>query len=79
VICYQGKLETNSEVNVHDFVDVDWANDLDQRRLDSGYVFILFDGAISWMSKRQTVVSFSTTEVKIHGNHLCQQRSSVVA
>jgi hypothetical protein len=30
----------------------------------SGYVFNLFGGAISWMSKRQAVVALSTTEVE---------------
>jgi hypothetical protein len=29
-ICYQGKPETDREVNVHGFVDVDWAGDLDR-------------------------------------------------
>jgi hypothetical protein len=30
VICYQGKPEDDSEVNVHGFVDVDWDGDLDR-------------------------------------------------
>ena len=46
------------------FVDVDWAGDLDQRRLTSGYVFSLFGGAVSWMSKRQYIVALSTIEVE---------------
>ena len=46
----------------HGFVDADWAGDLDRRRSTSGYVFNLFGGAISWMSKRQAVVALSTTE-----------------
>jgi hypothetical protein len=39
-------------MDIHGFVDVDWAEDLDRRRYTSGYVFNLFGGAISWMSKR---------------------------
>jgi hypothetical protein len=39
-------------VDIHGFVDVDWAGDLDRRRSTSRYVFNLFGGAISWMSKR---------------------------
>jgi hypothetical protein len=27
-ICYQGKPEADSEVNVHGYVNVDWAGDL---------------------------------------------------
>jgi hypothetical protein len=46
-------------VDIHGFVDV---GDLDRRRYTSGYVFNLFGGAISWMSKRQAVVALSTIE-----------------
>eukprot|EP00253_Pinus_taeda_P004760 PITA_04760 len=44
--------------------DYDWAGDLDQRRSTSGYVFNLFGGAVSWMSKKQSVVALSTTEAE---------------
>jgi hypothetical protein len=49
-------------VDIHGFVDADWAGDLDRRISTSGYVFNLFGGEISWMSKRQAVVALSTTE-----------------
>jgi phosphoribosyl-AMP cyclohydrolase len=51
-------------VDIHGFVDVGWAGDLDRRRSTSGYVFNLFGGAISWMSKRQVVVALSTTKAE---------------
>ena len=51
-------------LDIRGFVDVDWAGDLDQRRSTSGYVFSLFGGAVSWMSKRQSVVALSTTEAE---------------
>ena len=38
--------------------------DPDQRRSTSGYVFNLFGGVVSWMSKKQSVVALSTTEEK---------------
>ena len=63
-ICYQGRLGPERVINVHGFVDVDWAGDLDCRRYTSGYVFNLFGGAIGWMSKRQVVVALSTIEVE---------------
>eukprot|EP00253_Pinus_taeda_P008536 PITA_08536 len=44
--------------------ELDWAGDLDQRRSTSGYVFNLFGGAVSWMSKKQSVVALSTTEAE---------------
>ena len=51
-------------LDIHGFFDADWAGDLDQRISTSGYVFSLFGGAVSWMSKRQSVVALSTTEAE---------------
>jgi hypothetical protein len=51
-ICYQGRPGPHREIDIHGFVDADWVGDLDHRRSTSGYVFNLFGGAISWMSKR---------------------------
>jgi len=51
-------------LDIYGFVDADWAGDLDQRRSTSGYVFNLFGGAVSWMSKKQSVVALSTTEAE---------------
>ena len=39
-------------LDIHGFVDEEWSGDLDQRRFTSGYVFNLFGGAVSWMSKK---------------------------
>jgi hypothetical protein len=63
-LCYQGRPRLDRVVDIHGFVDADWAGDLDHRRSTSGYVFNLFGGAISWMSKRQAVVALSTTEAE---------------
>eukprot|EP00253_Pinus_taeda_P022152 PITA_22152 len=49
---------------LHGTSDYDWAGDLDQRRSTSGYVFNLLGGAVSWMSKKQSVVALSTTEAE---------------
>ena len=49
-------------LDIRGFVDGNWAIDLDQRRSTSGYVLNLFGGAVSWMSKKQSVVELSTTE-----------------
>jgi len=59
-IYYKGKRKEKS-LNIKDFVDGDWARDLENRRSTNGYVFNLFGGAISWMSKRQAIISLSTT------------------
>jgi hypothetical protein len=63
-LCYQGRPGLDRVVDIHGFVDVDWAGDLDRRRSASGYVFNLFGGTIIWMRKRQAVGALSTTEVE---------------
>ena len=51
-------------LDIHGFVDADWAEDMDRRRYTSGYVFNLFGGSISWMNKREDVVALSTIEAE---------------
>ena len=63
-LCYQGRPILEIMLEIHGFVDADWAGDLDQRRSTSGYVFSLFGGTVSWMSKRQSVVALSTIEAE---------------
>ena len=63
-LCYQGRLGLDRVLDIHGFVDGGWAGDPDQRRSTSGYVFNLFGGAVSWMSKKQSVVALSTTEAE---------------
>lgn len=46
------------------YTDTDFAGDLDDRKSTSGYVFFLGSGAVSWSSKKQPVVSLSTTEAE---------------
>ena len=45
-------------------MDLDWVGDIDSRRSISGYAFMMFGGAISWMSKQQAIDALSTTEVE---------------
>jgi hypothetical protein len=51
-------------LDIHGFVDANWAGDLDNRRSTREYVFNLFVGAINWMRKIQFVVALSTTEAE---------------
>ncbi|RVW64797.1 Retrovirus-related Pol polyprotein from transposon TNT 1-94 [Vitis vinifera] len=46
------------------YTDSDHAGDLDERKSTSGYVFLLSSGAISWSSKKQPIVSLSSTEAE---------------
>ncbi|KAH9668796.1 Integrase catalytic domain-containing protein [Citrus sinensis] len=58
-LCYGG-----SEFTVRRYVNLDFAEDLDKRKSTTGYVFTLAGGAVSWVSKLQTVVALSTTKVE---------------
>lgn len=46
------------------YLDADWAGDLDECKLTSGYVFLPNNGAISWNNMKQTCIALSTIEVK---------------
>ena len=46
------------------FCDADWAGDLDERKSTSGYVLMLSNCAVSWKSKKQTVIALSTAEAE---------------
>jgi hypothetical protein len=59
---------------VYDYVDLDFAGDLDKRRSTSRYVFTLAGGPVSWMSKLQNIVALSTTEVEYKfASHACKE------
>ena len=46
------------------FIDSDYAGDQDDRTSTSGYVFILGSGVVLWSSKKQLIVTLSTTEAE---------------
>lgn len=46
------------------FSDADYAGDVDTRRSTTGFVFCLADGAVTWSSQRQKMVTLSTTEAE---------------
>ncbi|PNX66496.1 putative copia-type protein, partial [Trifolium pratense] len=51
-----------NEIELVGWSDSDYAGDLDDRKSTSGYVFMLGTGTISWSSKKQPIVTLSTTE-----------------
>ncbi|XP_058743191.1 uncharacterized mitochondrial protein AtMg00810-like [Vicia villosa] len=53
------------------YTDSDYAGDLDDRKSTSGYAFLLGGGVISWVSKKQPVVSLSTTKEEFIAVALC--------
>ena len=46
------------------YSDSDYAGDVDDRKSTSGSVFLLSSGAVSWSSRKQPIVTLSTTEAE---------------
>ncbi|XP_024160679.1 secreted RxLR effector protein 161-like [Rosa chinensis] len=46
------------------YTDSDYAGDIEDRKSTLGYVFLLSSGAVSWLSKKQPIVTLSTTEAE---------------
>jgi hypothetical protein len=46
------------------YCDADWADDLEDKRSITGFVFTMGGGAISWSSKRQPTIALSTIKAK---------------
>ncbi|KAA0045087.1 putative mitochondrial protein [Cucumis melo var. makuwa] len=53
---------SQSSLVLSSYSDADWAGDPTDRRSTTGYYFYLGDSLISWRSKKQSVVSRSSTE-----------------
>lgn len=58
-LIYGGK---EDELSVRCYTDASFQTDRDDSRSQSGYVFTLNGGAITWRSSKQSVVAQSTTE-----------------
>ncbi|MCI15964.1 copia-type polyprotein [Trifolium medium] len=54
----------NESMKLVGWSDSDYAGDLDDRKSTSGYVFMLGSSSISWSSKKQAIVTLSTTEAE---------------
>jgi hypothetical protein len=56
---------------LHAYVDADYAGCLDSRKSTTGYVFLLYGGAVSWCSRKQQSVASSTVEYEYMAFHAC--------
>ena len=52
------------------YTDSDYARDMDDRK-NTSYVFLLSEGNVSWSSKKQHVVTLSTTEAEFVAGASC--------
>ncbi|XP_071921816.1 secreted RxLR effector protein 161-like [Coffea arabica] len=57
--------------NLVGYTDSDYAGDQDDGRSTSGYVFMLGTGAICWSSKKQPIVTLSSTEAEFVAATAC--------
>jgi hypothetical protein len=55
--------------------DSDWAQDLDDRKSTSGYIFIHSGGAVSWSSKKQPTVARSSAEAELIALDYCAREA----
>ena len=58
------KYEKSDKGTLSGYSDADWAGDLDDRHSTPGNFFMLANGAVSWMSKKQATVALSTAEAE---------------
>ncbi len=59
-----GLLFRPSSLHLQAYADADWAGNPDDRRSTSGYVVFLGSTPITWVSKKQSTVSRSSTEAE---------------
>lgn len=53
------------------YTDSDFTGDVDGRKSTSGYAFLLDGGAVAWSSKKQPIVTLSTTEAEYVAASAC--------
>lgn len=54
----------SSNTNLLGYTDSDYARDMEDRKSTSGYVFMLNGAAICWSSRKQDIVTLSSTEAE---------------
>jgi hypothetical protein len=59
--------EAKSQLQIHGYTNVDWANNVSNRRSTSGFMFSFRSGDISWNNKKQPTIALSSIEAKYRG------------
>ncbi|XP_058830228.1 voltage-gated potassium channel subunit beta-2 isoform X4 [Topomyia yanbarensis] len=57
--------QDKDDVPLKGYADADFANDVEERRSNSGYAFTVYGNIVSWSSKRQQLVTLSSTEAEL--------------
>ncbi len=59
--------EASTELQVHGYVDADWAGSILDRRSTSGFMLSFGSATITWSSKKQLTVALSSREAEYRG------------
>jgi hypothetical protein len=59
--------EASTKLQVHGYIDANWASSISDRRSTSGFMFSFGSAAVTWSSKKQLTVALSSTEAKYMG------------
>jgi histone deacetylase 1/2 len=59
--------EASTELQVHGYIDADWASNISDRRSTSGFMFFFGSAAVTWSSKKQPTVALSSIEAEYRG------------
>ncbi|KAF2322273.1 hypothetical protein GH714_010025 [Hevea brasiliensis] len=70
-VVVMGKGQKGENSDLIGFTDSDYAGDLDDRKSTSGYVFMMGSEAISWSSKKQSIVILSSIEAEFVAAKTC--------
>ena len=65
----------NDQIQLIGYGDADWGGNLDGRKSQSGYLFSICGGIISWASKKQTTVALSSMEAEYVSASLATQEA----
>ena len=61
-LTFQG--QNSNQISITAYADADWAGDLDDRKSTTGYVIMIGDCVVSWVSKKQSTISLSSAEAE---------------
>jgi hypothetical protein len=59
--------EASTELQVHGYIDVDWAGIISDRKSTSGFMFSFGSAVVTWSSKKQPTIALSSTEAEYRG------------
>ncbi|KAM3374715.1 hypothetical protein P3S68_013429 [Capsicum galapagoense] len=57
-------IQRGNDFNLHMYSDVDWARDISDRASTTGYILFFGQNPVSWFSRKQRKIVFSSTEAE---------------